>query len=176
LEFEGFYCVGWVHSAHGIRGELFLRLHAEQADWLDEIDEIALAPRNVASPKLQIFSIQTLREHKNGLIAKLHDLVDRNASELLRGHSVYIRENALSAKPGERIFLAQVQGFTLVDQEGVTRGRVVDFATNSAQDLLVVAQGEGRADALVPFIDEFLVSIDFEKHNIFMQLPPGLFE
>jgi 16S rRNA processing protein RimM len=114
-----------------------------------------------------------IRPHKDGLIAELKGVVDRNHSETLRKSAVYIPEAALQAEPGEAIYLQQILGFTLVDVSQNVLGEVVGFATNGAQDLLRVKPAD-QAEFLVPFIEQFLVKIDFDKRQVSMDLPPGL--
>jgi 16S rRNA processing protein RimM len=173
-KFTGFYNVGWIKSAHGIRGELFLRLHAERADWADEAHEIAILPNGKS--ELQTFSIEKMSAHKDGWILKLEGVRDRNRAEELAKSAVYIDENLLEEnEPGEAIYLKQILDFDVLDPKGVVLGRIRGFASNGPQDLLRVETANGR-EALVPLIDAFLVHIDFDKKQVTMDLPPGLID
>lgn len=169
--FSGFHCVGWAKSAHGIRGELFVRLYAGQADWLDAVTELHLLLPGQS--QLQPFEIELARPHKEGLIVKLSGVGDRNRSEELQKSRVYIDEGALASESGERIYLREVLGFKVFDKEAGELGVVAGFGTNGAQDLLRVHTPEGR-EHLIPFIDPFIVHIDFDKQELKMDLPPGL--
>lgn len=168
--FKGFYSVGWVKSAHGIRGELFVRLAAGQADWLEQVQELALLTPPYEN--LKIFEIQKVRPHKDGLIVAFKEVPSRNEAEMLVKSQVYIREECLTAEEGESIYLHQIQGFTLVDPQGAILGQITGFGTNGPQDLLRVQTPQG--EALVPFVDAFLLAIDFDKRQVSMDLPQGL--
>ena len=169
--FTGYQCVGYVKAAHGIRGELYVQLYARQADWLDSLEKIyLLAP---AALELKCWTIERARPHKEGLIVLVEGVSDRNVSETMRKSGVYIEEQLLTAPAGETIFLKQILNFTVCDPQEVPLGTVVGFATNGAQDLLCVQTPEG-GEVLIPFVEAFIVKIDFDKRSVKMDLPPGL--
>lgn len=169
--FSGFYNVGWIKSAHGIRGELFLRLHADRADWADETEILSLLPPGQSD--LETFTIVEMSKHKDGWILRLEGLTDRNRAETYAKSAVYIDEELLESEPGEQIFLKQILGFSVVDKNGLVLGVIEGFASNGPQDLLRVKPSSGK-EALIPLIDAFLVHIDFDKKQVTMDLPPGL--
>lgn len=172
-QIPGLYCVGWVQSAHGIRGELFVRLKAGQADWLGEVKSLSLVKPGEA--EFSKFEIEKISPHKGGLIVRLKDWRDRNQAELWRKSSVYISEDLLEAEEGETIFLKQVLGFAVIDLEGKALGVIRGFASNGSQDLLRVYPSSG-GEALIPFVDAFIRHIDFDKQELTMDLPSGLFD
>ena len=164
--------MGYVKGAHGIRGEVFVGLFAERADWLDAVVELGLVlPRQ---KEAKTYAIEAIRPHKEGLIAALGGIITRNDSEALRGAHVYIDETALESEPGEPIFLRQIEGFRLIDANDGEIGTITGFSTNTSQDLLRVTTSGG--DALVPFVEAFLLNIDFDKREVKMDLPPGLLD
>lgn len=171
--FDGLHCVGWIKSAHGLRGEIYIQLFSKTADWQDDADQLWLLKSGQSEP--QAFEIERLSAHKEGLIAKLKGLSDRNQSEAVQKSSVYIDADLLVAEPGEAIFLNEILTFEVLDKDEKQIGRVVGFGTNGVQDLLRVER-EGASEVLIPLIDAFLVRIDFEKHKIYMDLPPGLLD
>ena len=168
-EFPGRHKVGWVQSAHGIRGEIFVRLSAGSADWLHGLKHLYLLSGD--SESLSEHKVSFARPHKDGLIVKLADVVDRNRSEELRKSSVYIDSELLTAEPGERIYLGQILGFEVLDR-GVAVGKITGFTSNGPQDLLQVAGVKG--EILIPFVDDFIVDINFDGRIVNMSLPDGL--
>ncbi|MGE0527096.1 MAG: ribosome maturation factor RimM [Bdellovibrionales bacterium] len=178
--FPGYYCVGWVKSAHGIRGEIFIQLYAGTADWLPGARGLEL----LCSPAsdLRHFELVSASAHKDGLIAQLKSVDSRNASEALRRSLVYVVETLLASPPEEGIFLRQIEGFELLDSQGQVLGVIIGFASNGPQDLLRIRRDQkGRDDkpdkaseSLVPLVDAFLMNIDFDKKQVTMDLPPGL--
>lgn len=170
LSFQGYHCVGFIKSAHGIRGELFLGLFAGSADWDSEKLSLCLP----GTSELRDFLLTQLKPHKEGAIIRLQGIDDRNAAELLRKSQVYIPEDVLQAEPGDQIFLAEIQDFRLLDKDGAELGVIAGFSSNGPQDLLRVRVSGTDREALVPFVDDFIVDIDFDKEQVRMDLPPGL--
>lgn len=170
-KFDGFHCVGWVQSAHGIRGEVFVRLYAGQADWLDEAEQLSLLLKNESI--LKVFSIHKLNVHKDGLIVKFNEVRDRNQADTVAKSGVYIPEEWLESEEGDPVFLKQIDGFEICDKEGAVLGKITGFASNGPQDLLRVKTAAAK-EALVPLVDAFLIHIDFDKQQVTMDLPPGL--
>jgi len=170
VSFPGFFGVGYVRSAHGIRGEVFLGLFAGQADW--DSDTLFLLLPNAKT--LKSFEVESLSPHKDGLIAKFKGVDSRNDSEALKRAQVYVSEDVLEAEPGDTIFLRQILGFELADADGARLGEIGGFSSNGLQDLLQVRTPTG--EYLVPFVEDFIVDIDFDKKQVRMDLPPGLLE
>lgn len=169
--FPGYHCVGWVKSAHGIRGEIFIQLYASKADWLSSLNNIFLLLPG--GSELSAWEVEFRRPHKEGLILKVKGCSDRNKSETMRKSGAYIPESWLQAEPGAAIFLAQILNFAVLDRTGLELGKISGFATNGMQDLLRLQRARGP-EALIPFVDAFIVNIDFDKHQVTMDLPPGL--
>jgi 16S rRNA processing protein RimM len=165
--------VGWVKQAHGIRGELFVQLYAREADWLNHLNDIFLLAPNASA--LKSWAVEVARPHKEGLIVKLKGCDDRNTSETMRKSGVYIPEDLLVADEGEGIYLKQILGFEVIDPAGVRLGKITGFGTNGVQDLLHVETAKG-SEALVPFVEAFIVNIDFDKQQVKMDLPQGLID
>lgn len=91
----------------------------------------------------------------------------------MRKSGVYIPESLIVAEEGEGIFLKQILNFKVIAPDEKQLGEIVGFATNGAQDLLRLKTAAGE-EALIPFVDAFIVNIDFDKQTVKMDLPQGL--
>lgn len=166
------HVVGRIRDAHGIKGELFVALKAKTADWLDSLEVFGLGPDG--SGPFDPRAVTAARPHKDGLIVRLENINDRNEAELLRGKIVAIPEAYLDSDPEDGIFLHQLRGLEVLDPKDKVIGKIVDFGFNGAQDLIVIETEKGRYD--VPFVDDFIVELDFQARRLVMALPDGLFE
>jgi 16S rRNA processing protein RimM len=70
------------------------------------------------------------------------------------------------------VYLADLVGCEVVDGAGARIG-VVKEVQYAGQELLVVAR-EGAADALVPFVEPIIRSVDLEARRIVCDPPEGL--
>jgi 16S rRNA processing protein RimM len=177
----GYVRVGRVKDGHGVKGELFLLLFAGEAAWLDQLETIRLVGPidRVGGPTLT-YKVKSVRPHKNGLIAKCSELTDRNQAEALIGYAFDVPEDFLVAPQGEQPFLRELLGAT-VFAEGVGEiGVIESFSTNGAQDLLIVKAKTASADKtnehMIPFVEEFVVRIDYQTKKVYLKLPDGLLE
>ncbi len=147
-----------------------MRLYAGTSDWHEDAESLSL----LLGGDLKEFSIQKATPHKDGLIVKFKDVRDRNQAETLAKAGVYVADSLLVADEGEPVFLKQLLGFDVIDPTGAALGQIEGFASNGPQDLLKVITVEGK-EGLIPLVDAFLVHIDFDKQQVTMDLPPGLF-
>ncbi|MEQ1664581.1 MAG: ribosome maturation factor RimM [Bdellovibrionales bacterium] len=171
-----YHVVGWVKDAQGIKGEIFVRLKAERAEWLNELKEVRL---NSKIHGVKTFELERARKHKNGLIVKMKGVNDRNLAETFKGYEFEIENSLLVSKPGESIYLNELLGFEVVDKNLGLLGLVKGFWSNGAQDLLLIDYIMGDKPAreiMIPFVKDFIENINFESKKIEMILPDGLLE
>lgn len=164
--------VGKIKDAQGLKGEIFAIIFSKETSWKSKIKEIFLSETEEVS-KAQQFEVTQTRAHKDGLVLKLKGIEDRNQSESLKGRFLFISSEFFTSKKGETIYLNEIEGFVVFDGEN-KMGQIVGFSSNGAQDLLVVLYNEKKFE--VPFVEAFLVNIDFTEKQVHMKLPPGLFE
>lgn len=165
-----FVAVGRIKDAHGIRGELFIVLYSGEAAWLKQLNQLRLV--NQAGVLEKLLTVKSARLHKNGLIVKTAELLDRNQAELLKGLVLEVPSEFFVSLPGEAIYLREILGFTVMSLGVGGVGEIVGFSSNGAQDLLLVKTSSGEYE--VPFVADLVEHIDYEKRLVSMNLPFGL--
>lgn len=169
--------VGKVRDAHGLKGEVFCVLFGEESPWLEKTKTVTLERREPSPESKELkpvqyrYEIARSKAHKAGLILRLQGLDDRTQAEGFRGAMLLVPEEAMESQPGERIFLRELKGFEVL-KLGEPIGRLVDFSSNNAQDLIVVETPKGRFE--IPLVEEFLIAVDFKKKTLNMDIPEGL--
>jgi 16S rRNA processing protein RimM len=163
--------VGRVKDAHSLKGELFVRLFAGKADWLENFKTAYLvSPDATEVRELEVLSA---KPHKDGLIVKIKGLEDRTPAEMLKGYGLEIDSELLVSEPGEDIYLDEIMGFELLDLTTEIRTKIHGVDSNTVQDLLLVNY-EGN-EYMVPFVKPLIEKVDFENRLITMRLPLGIF-
>ncbi len=165
--------VGYIRQAHGLKGEVFIRLFAGRSDWLEHFDNAQFTHPKLAGDSLQ-FSVSRASPHKDGLIVTLEGVTDRDEAEALVGYQLLVPQDWLISRPGETPFLHELVGFEVIDTQIGSIGRIDSFASNGAQDIFVIKRGE--REVLVPFVKPFVEQMDFANKTIRMSLPQGLVE
>jgi 16S rRNA processing protein RimM len=164
-----FFEVGRVKDAHGLKGELFVRLFAGRADWLNNFKAGYLV--SPEEDEIQQFEVEEVSPHKDGLIIKL-GLNDRTGAEQLKGYSLKIAADMLVASEGEDFYLCEVMGFEVLDTNTQKKSTVVGISSNGYQDILELEHEGGLF--MVPFVKPLIEKVDFEARQIRMQIPIGL--
>lgn len=164
--------VGKIIEAHGLKGEVFVHVFTREAAWVSRIKFVGLGISNTKADRK--YQVQAAKKHRQGLVLRLQGVEDRNASEALEKQFIFIDPTLLVSQKGEAIYLHEIAGFTVFDQ-GLEIGPIEGFSSNGPQDLLVVRHLDSR-EVEIPFVEAFLVDIDFENKKVLMNLPPGLVE
>ncbi len=174
--------VGKVAKPHGLTGEIKLHIGSGDLSWAKKLKTCLLSkkdPLEIDSSDLQgaqLYEVEKIRGHDDDPIVKLKNINDRNASDLLQKMFFYIPMELLTSKPGEALFLRELENFAVWDFSNQQKiGQITGFASNGPQDILVVDSADA-GEVLVPLIQEFINKIEFDKKIIWMTLPPGLLD
>lgn len=157
-------------DAHGIRGDIYCLLFSGDASWAEDLASLNLRHQG---QNLQ-FAIKKIKPFKKGFIASLKEVTDRNQAEALKGAEIWADENLFVAESGETLYLREILGFRVFVGEGQSIGVIEAFSSNGPQDLLIVRTE--RQTCEIPFVQDFVAEIDYEKKELHMNLPEGLLE
>ena len=131
-----------VAGAHGIKGELRLKLFADSAESLARHSHLYVGGRELA-----------LRDVKDGgktAIARFEGITYRSGAEALRGQLVEIDRDKLPPLEEGEYYHADLVGLPCVSVGGEARGTVVAVENFGAGDLLEVERPNGQR-SLIPF-------------------------
>ncbi len=163
---ENWICIGRFAKPLALKGALTFSSNIDLPQRkLKELDILL----NGEFRRLQI---QSIREHSRGLQVQFKEITDRNQSESLQGAHLFGSPDLFVSAPGESIYLREILGFEVLDlSHNQNLGRIESISSNGPQDLLVV----GEKSILTPFVDAFIVEVDFPNRTIRMNLPEGLY-
>ncbi|MFL6764613.1 MAG: ribosome maturation factor RimM [Sphingomicrobium sp.] len=133
-----------VAGAHGVKGEVRLKLFTDSAESLAVHDKLY-----VGGAERRLLSI---REGGKIAVARLDGICDRSAAETLRGALVEVDRSALPPLEEHEYYYADLVGLEAVDHGGNPVGQVVAVENYGAGDLLEIETSEGKL-ALIPFRD-----------------------
>ena len=139
---KGRIALAAVAGAHGIKGEVRLKLFTDSAANLGRHDHLFVAGIDR--------ELETLRGGGGGAVARFSGVNDRSAAEALRGSLVEVERSALPPLEEGEYYHADLVGIACVDRDGAEVGSVVAVENFGAGDLLEVQTGDGRRP-LIPF-------------------------
>jgi 16S rRNA processing protein RimM len=131
-----------VAGAHGVKGELRLKLFTDDADKLQQFDHLF-----VGGIEMRLLSV---RRGGNTAVARFEGIADRSAAEALRGSLVEVDRSALPPLEQGEYYHADLVGLPAVSAAGETVGTIVAVENYGAGDLLEI-EGEGGKRSLIPF-------------------------
>lgn len=115
-------------------------------------------------------------------LVRFDSIDNRTDAEKLEGHFCLVRTSSLPEGFADRQEI-DFTGFSVVNEDGSSIGRVLRIEENPAHALLVVARDEADAsstqeedEVLIPLVDEFLVAVEEEAGKICVSLPDGLLD
>lgn len=99
--------------------------------------------------------------HGNTLVAQLAGIEDREAAVALKGLEVAVPRSQLPGAAEGEFYWADLIGLRVVNTEQHEFGRVVRVMQTGANDVLVVANGNGNEhETLIPFIAGAIKQVD----------------
>lgn len=149
--------VGRITRAHGLRGEVVLDPISDRPERF----VVGATFESSAGP----LTLTSCRPFQQKLLVTFEGCSTREQAEALR--TVVLRAEPLDDDDDGELYVHELIGCRVVDQDGVDRGLVVSVEANPAADLLVLED-----QALVPL--NFVV--DVADGRISVDVPAGLFD
>jgi 16S rRNA processing protein RimM len=133
-----------VSGAHGVTGEVRLKIFAENLDSLKlhkSFNNGTLTPTSI-------------RPHKDGAIVRFAEINDRNAAEKLRSTLITVPREALPALPENEYYYSDLIGLPCISTTGDELGVCVAVENFGASDVIEVqrlsADGKPGKKFMVP--------------------------
>jgi 16S rRNA processing protein RimM len=131
-----------VAGAHGVKGEVRLKLFSESAESLAAHKKLY-----VGGAERRLVSV---RDSGKTAVARFEGVSDRSGAEALRGSLVEVDRSALPPLQEGEYYHADLVGLPVVDRAGSSVGTVAAVENYGAGDLLDIETREGKR-SLIPF-------------------------
>ena len=153
---DGWLAIGHLRRPHGLKGDIFLQLTTDRRERVDVGSRLF--------GRGQMLTVTASRVAGNGrVVARLDLIEDRTAAEAWTNVELF----AAPIDDPDALWVHELIGRHVVDQDGVDRGVCTTILANPAAEILELDNG-----ALVP--SNFIVST--ERGVIDVDVPDGLFE
>ncbi len=133
-----------VAGAHGIGGEVRLKLFATSAESLGRHKTVRVGDRQL--------TFKSVKPGGGGAIARFAEIGDRTSAEALRGLQVSVPRSALPPLEEGEYYHADLIGLPCESTDGEPLGTVVAVENFGAGDILEIEKPDGKR-TMVPFRD-----------------------
>ncbi|MFD1766332.1 ribosome maturation factor RimM [Sphingorhabdus buctiana] len=123
-----------VAGAHGVTGEVRLKLFTESVDSL----------KRHKSYNGGALTLKSVRAHKGGAIARFAEINDRNAAETLRSTLLTVLRSELPALADGEYYHSDLIGLRCVSTEGEDLGTCISVENFGAGDILEIEKPDGK--------------------------------
>ena len=163
--------VGYVSSAHGVKGELKVVPLTDYPDRFRGMHRMNLYRDGVF---LRVLAVKNIRMHEGkGEWIVESDLECRNEAEPLVGATIMVSPQERVDLPEDFFWVDDLIGLDVRDMEGNLLGTVSDFFAAGGHETYEVCDDNG-ASHYIPAVPQFVKNIDLDSKTITVELIEGL--
>lgn len=170
--------VGRIHGAWGVKGWLKIQpfssdpqaLFSSKRWFLKPPDSTAQVP---AQRWPDLLRVVQAREHGDGVVAQVQDVVERDAAEALRGGRLFISRASFPTAGLDEYYWVDLIGLSVSNRAGEMLGDVVGLIDTGAHSVLRVRPRDAAPQAtpeqverLIPFVAAYIDSVDLPARQI----------
>jgi 16S rRNA processing protein RimM len=163
--------IGRVAKAHGLRGEVGVKLHWSHSEVLFSVDEVLVSDEQAE----RTMRIEAARPTPKGVLLKLAGVDDRTAAEALRGARISVPRSALPETADGEYYLSDLIGARVDGPEGQTIGEIVELRVHPTVDSAIIRTREGRT-LEQPLAEVWIAEVDLEARVVQLASLDGLME
>ena len=169
---ERLVVIGKIVRAHGLRGEMRVEPLTDDPERFARVTECVLwdAARDQREPR----RITAVRGSAGAVLVALAGCETPEAAQALAGRLIAIPEGEALPLPAGTFYPWQLEGVSVVTEDGRAVGRVTGIERGAAQDLWVVRNG--AREHLIPAVAEIVVEVDVAGGRVVIRPPEGLLE
>jgi 16S rRNA processing protein RimM len=174
--------VGRVLGAWGVKGGLKVKpfandpqaLFSTQRWYLQPPESVTPGPRlATASASFvwpSLLRVVSAKEHGDGVVATVQDVVDRDMAEALRGARIFVSRASFPTPEANEFYWVDLIGMAVLNQAAEPVGTVVDLIETGPHCVIRVQPVDASAEeVLIPFVDAYVSKVDQPARTIHVE-------
>ncbi len=157
--------IGFVKRAHGLQGELKIKITDFYKPYLPEFSILVMEKGEDFLP----FFVQSLQESSTEPIILFESIQSKEEASQWIGKKLYALQNELPEVYENE--MNTLVGYFVLDQNDLSIGQVQEVLEMPSQILLSVKGAQG--ELMIPFHEDLILSIDMDEEIIKLELPDG---
>ncbi len=167
---EDCFYLGRVAKTHGLKGEVTIKLEADDPSAYLEMKYFLLEINKVLTP----FFVEKIAMNGDKFFVGVQDVKTIEQAQNLVGKSVYLPMEMLPKLSGNQFYFHEIKGFTVVDTEKGVLGPVSEVLEYPTQAILQVMKED--KEILIPILDQVIRNVDRDKRMLTITAPDGLID
>jgi len=159
--------MGRIVGSFGVKGWLKVKPFSDRPGALADHDVWAV----LTAGEWREMDLEDFEVDSKGPVAKLAGCEGREAADALKGAEVAVLREALAEAEEGSLYQVDLVGLEVVEEDGSLLGRVEGFFEAGDTSVMVVA-GEGGRERLIPFVDDFVKSVDRDARRVTVDWKP----
>lgn len=161
-------CVGVIAGSYGVRGELRVKSYCAVPEDLE-----TYSPLHSEDGSRQ-FPLALIRAVKNGFVARVPDVANKEEADALRGVKLFTDRAQLPGLPDDEFYHADLVNLSVYDTGGTLLGRVKTVQNHGADDLLELQLAGSSTTTFLPFTKAAVPTVDLASGRIIADPPDGI--
>lgn len=166
---ECFY-FGRVIKTHGIKGEISIRIDADDPKSYASLDFIFIE----INKKLVPYFIHMMKQNGNKAYLALEDIDTIEQAIELTNKEIFLPLTLLPKLTGTKFYFHEVPGFSIIDEVHGDIGHIETVLEYPNQNVFQLFKD--KKEILIPIRDEIIKKIDRKKKIIYILAPEGLID
>ncbi|HKL72313.1 MAG TPA: ribosome maturation factor RimM [Marinilabiliaceae bacterium] len=163
--------IGSLTKPHGITGEILLRILPQWENYSPKPSYLFIKLQGALVP----FQLKSLRIKNDQEWLVIIDTINSTEdAQKLQNSDVYLDVRELGEASDEANDTYNISGYSVTDKNFGSLGKVKRVAEIHNNPLLEIEYNE--KEILIPFQEDFILSINKEKKTILLNTPPGLID
>jgi len=164
--------VGFFRKTHGVFGELVLEFESQFEISIEQTDRFFVELDGLLVPFFVMDDGFRFKTDNSAIIA-LNDVDTEKYAKRMVGNSVYLFKDEIVVVPDE-LFDSELLNYLLVDEKLGEIG-IIDQVDNYSGNIVITVNFKGK-ELLVPFNEDFLISLDKQNKIVTLSFPEGLLD
>lgn len=158
--------IGKIVNTHGIRGELKV---VTNTDFVEERYKIGNEVMIQFGKECLTFEIDSVRPHKGCLLVTFKGLHNINDVEKYKGLDLLVE---VEGSDDDDYYYFELEGCEVYCKDEFV-GTVSEILETDAHEILRISR-DGMADALIPYVERFILGVDVDKKRIDIDVIEGM--
>ncbi len=167
---EDCFYFGKVVKTHGIKGEISIRIDADEPTAYLDLEYMLIEITN----KLVPFFIKSLKVLGNKAYVALDTVTTIELASSFAGKDIYLPLTLLPKLNDDQFYFHEIVGFKIIDEAEGLIGELAKVLEYPNQSLFQLFKEE--KEILIPIQDEVIKRVDKKNKTIYIQAPDGLID